>query len=73
MPRSSSVGVSKSGALAKLKAPVEELMVNLDASTPPFNDQVTVSLAVNPWTPVIFSFIDLVLVASPALPDEPVI
>ena len=48
-------------------------MVNLDASTPPFNDQVTVSLAEKVATVVRFSFTLATLVASPALPDGPVI
>ena len=47
---------------------MEELIANLEASAPPFNDQVTVSLAVNVWTVVVFSFIDLEKVV---LPDSP--
>ena len=47
---------------------MEELIANLEASAPPFNDQVTVSLAVNVWTAVVFSFIDLEKVV---LPDSP--
>ena len=53
-----SEGFSKSGALLKLKAPVELLMLNLEASSPPFNDQVTVSFAAKVWTVVWFSLID---------------
>ena len=73
MPLLASVGLSKFGALLKLKAPVEESIENLDTSAPPFNDQVTDSLAVKPWTPETFSCIDFALVAAPALPDDPVI
>ena len=69
-----SVGLSKFGALLKLKAPADELIANLDASAPPFNDQVTVSFASKVLTAVPFSLIDTVLVDAPAsLPDGPVI
>ena len=47
-------------------------MENLEASAPPLRDQVTVSLAEKVWIAVVFSLIDFVLVASPALPDGPV-
>ena len=49
------------------------LIANLEASAPPLRDQVTVSLAVKVWIAVVFSLMDLLLVASPALPDGPVI
>mgnify|MGYP003312493373 CR=1 FL=1 len=35
------------GGFSKVNAPVEELIVNNAASAPPFNDQVTVSSALN--------------------------
>ena len=60
-------------AVLNESGPDEELISNSDTSAPPFNDQVTVSFAVNPWTPVTFSCIDLALVALPAPPDDPVI
>ena len=47
---------------------MDELIENLEASAPPFNDQVTVSSAVNVCTAVVFSFIDLEKVV---LPDSP--
>ena len=50
---------------------MEESIENLDASAPPFNDQVTVSSAVNVRTVVWFSLTVLVLVAAPALPVLP--
>ena len=65
-----STGFSKSAALIKVKAPVEELILNFATSAPPFNDQVTVSLAVNVWTVVVFSFIDLEKVVLPDSPDS---
>ena len=66
-----SVGFSKSGALLKLNAPVDGLIANLDASAPPFNDQVTDELEVNLWTTsevLKFSLTDLEKVV---LPDSP--
>ena len=60
-----SEGFSKSGAVLKLKAPEELLILNLEASAPPFNDQVTVSLASKVLTAVAFSLIDTVLVDAP--------
>ena len=65
-----SAGFSKSAALFKVKAPVDELIENLDASAPPFNDQVTVSLEVNVCTAVVFSLIDLANVVLPDSPDS---
>ena len=47
---------------------MEELILNFATSAPPFKDQLTVSLAVNVWTVVVFSFIDL---AKVVLPDSP--
>ena len=47
---------------------MDELIANLEASAPLFNDHVTVSSAVNVWTVVVFSFIDLEKVV---LPDSP--
>ena len=47
-------------------------MANFDESAPPLRDQVTVSLALKVWIAVVFSLIDLLLVASPAEPDGPV-
>ena len=47
-------------------------MENLEASAPPLRDQVTDSLAVKVWIAVVFSLMDLELVASPALPEGPV-
>jgi len=44
---------------------------NFDTSAP-VSVQVTGSLAVKPWTAVVFSTIDLVLVAAPAPPVGPV-
>ena len=35
--------------------------MNLEASVPPFKDQVTVSLAENVWTVLIFSLISILL------------
>ena len=46
--------------------------MNLEASAPPFNDQVTVLLAEKVWTVVEFSLIDLELVEEPDPPDGPV-
>ena len=46
-------------------------MENLASSLPPLRDQFTVSLAVNVWTAIVFSGIDLFAVASPALPEGP--
>ena len=40
-----SIGFSKSGADLKVKAPVDESILNFEASAPPFRDQVTVLLA----------------------------
>ena len=68
-----SEGFSKSGADLKVSAPVEEFILNLEASAPPFKDQVTVSFAENVWTVVEFSLIDLELEDAPALPVGPVI
>ena len=52
---------------------MDELIANLEASAPPFNDHVTVSSAVNVWTVVWFSLTVFVLVAAPALPVFPCI
>ena len=65
-----SAGLSKSAELFKVRAPVEESIENLDASAPPFNDQVTVSLEENVCTAVVFSFIDLANVVLPDSPDS---
>ena len=66
-----SEGFSKSGADLKVSAPVEESILNLEASVPPFKDQVAVSVAENVWTVLLFSTIDFVL--SPlALFDGPI-
>ena len=59
--------------MAKVKAPVEELIVNNEASVPPFNDQVTVSSAVKVFTVETFSLIDTDEVASPSVPEGPLI
>ena len=67
-----SVGFSKSGVDLKVRAPVEEFISNLEASTPPFNDQVTDSSALKVWTVVDPSSIDLVLDEFPAEPLGPV-
>ena len=48
--------------MAKVKAPVEEFIANKAESSPPFNDQVTVSSVVYVWTVVVFSAIDVELV-----------
>jgi len=69
-PAPRSVGVSKSGAELKLRAP-PAVMLNFAASVPVIV-QVTGSLAENVWTAVEFSGIDLALVAAPAAPLGPV-
>ena len=56
-----SVGFSKSGADLKVSAPVEESILNLEASAPPFKDHVAFSVAENVWTALLFSTIDFVL------------
>ena len=56
-----------------MSLPVEELMLNLGASAPPFNDQVTSSSALKVWTVVCPSSIDLLLVKLPACPLGPLI
>ena len=66
-----SVGFSKSGALWKTSAPVLVLMENFAESSPPLRDHVTVSLAVNVWMAFVFSAIVFAEVASPALPEGP--
>ena len=68
-----SEGFSKSGADLKVRAPVEEFILNLETSAPPIKDQVTVSVAENVWTVVEFSLIDLELEEEPAPPEGPVI
>ena len=68
-----SVGFSKSGVDLKVRAPVEEFISNLDASAPPFNDQVTDSSALKIWTALVPSSIDFELVEFPAEPLGPVI
>ena len=55
-----------------VRAPVEEFILNLEASAPPFKDQVTALLAENVWTLGEFSLIDLELVEEPDPPDGPV-
>ena len=52
---------------------MEEFIENLAWSSPPVIDQVTVSSAEKAWIAVVFSLIDLVLFASPADPEGPVI
>ena len=52
---------------------MEEFIENWSLSTPPVIDQVTVSSAEKVWIVVVFSLIDLVLFASPADPEGPVI
>ena len=47
------------------------LMENFAESSPPLRDHVTVSLAVNVWMAVVFSAIVFAEVASPALPEGP--
>ena len=59
--------------MAKVKAPVEEFIANKAESSPPFNDQVTVSSAVKVFTVETFSLIDIDEVASPSIPDGPLI
>ena len=57
-----------------MRDPVEEFISNLEASAPPFNDQVTDSSALKIWTEVVVSSsIDLILVEFPAKPLGPVI
>ena len=56
----------------KVSAPLESIL-NLEASAPPFKDQVTFSFAENVWTEVVFSLIDLELELAPAPPEGPVI
>ena len=68
-----SVGFSKSGADLKVSAPVEESILNLEASAPPFKDQVTVLSAENVWIEDEFSLIDLELEFAPEPPEGPVI
>ena len=70
---SESVGVSKSGAEIKDKAPVVSSIANLSLSADSPNDQVTVSSAVKLCTAVVFSTMEASLVISPASPDGPVI
>ena len=57
----------------KVSSPVEEFISNLEASAPPFIDQVTDSSALKVWTAVDPSSIDLALVELPAWPLGPVI
>ena len=52
---SASVGVSKSGALTKVRTPVVLLIENFAESAPPVIDQETVSFAVKVVTAVWFS------------------
>ena len=54
----------------KVSAPLESIL-NLEASAPPFKDQVTFSLAENVWTEVVPSLIDLELELAPAPPEGP--
>ena len=68
-----SVGVSKSGSDLNVNAPVEEFMLNFEASAPPFKDQVTFSSAEKVWTNFKFSSIDLELDEDPEPPLGPLI
>ena len=68
-----SVGFSKSGDDLKVSAPVEESILNLEASAPPFRDQVTFLSALKVWTEFKFSFTDFELIDEPAPPEGPVI
>ena len=52
---------------------MDELIENKVASAPPFNDQVTVSLAENVSILIIFSLIVFMLVEDPDPPEGPII
>ena len=52
---------------------MEELISNKAESSPPFNDQVTVSSALKVFTVETFSLMDTDEVASPSVPEGPLI